>query len=258
MKMFKEAHVQAADMVRYLDGEGTARFRGNVERHLARCTDCDQQVRTLRETSRALEQRFTILDVASASEVLPAALHDVVRSARRTERGRHIHWQRAAAITLFLAAAALATTPARAWIAEWWREAVAGRGASTEVAAPQRPHLVAEQPIAASALYRFTPTGAELTIEFAALQPAGVLLLRRTGQSSAQFEVTPGTNTLPVLILPTAVRITNEAAGQATYRLLVPGAVQRVIIRAGPRTIAALAGSSLPTDEDVRLQLTRD
>lgn len=252
--MFKEAHVRVADMVRYVDGEGSTRFREKIERHLDRCSDCNHQLGQLRQTSRTLDQHLALLDFSTAADVLPASLGDIRATSSRLSHAA-FPWQKAAVITLLVGAAAVAS-PARARIAEWLRAMTGSTAGNTEIV--QAPRPAPARAAGTSALYRFAPADEELIIEFAAMEAAGVLLVRRTSDTSAQFEVTPGATSLPVLILPTTVRVTNEAAGSATYRLLIPDDVQRVTVRAGPRTIATLAASSLRSDEDVRLTLTRN
>src|SRR5687768_7291089 len=114
-----ERHVRTADLLRFVDGEGSAAFRERVTAHLAGCADCTTASERLRADTAQLLDRLYVLDEATAVDKLPATFAELARRGSRghaTARARVVGWRRAAGIILFLGVGAAIARPAAAWL----------------------------------------------------------------------------------------------------------------------------------------------
>jgi hypothetical protein len=181
-----------------------------------------------------------------------------VLAAARTggaQRRRVRVWRTAAGGLLVLAsAAALATAPVRAWVAERWAT-IAGDGAPASVGSePADPGRAA---------LAFQPDGPTLEIAIETSQAGGVLSVRFTGAASARATVTDG-GTEQLAVGGHTLRIANDAGSRATYDIVLPARVDRVSVRIGARAPIAvsraegLASFSLRSGQRVRNEPPRD
>jgi hypothetical protein len=142
-------------------------------------------------------------------------------------------WLRAAAAVLLLVAAAAVATPARAWIAEWLGQ----RWAALTHRAPAEKRPVPAPPAptqaASSSKVSFVPGRSELLVEVAQRQAAGAITLVAVDGDAAYAEVLGSDVLVDVLVGPSGVRIRNDAAMTAGYRVAVPAGVRRVRLRVG-------------------------
>ena len=238
-----ETHVRAADLLRFVDGEGNAAFRERVTAHLARCADCSAASERLRTDTARVLGRLKVLDEATAADKLPATFAELAQLGSHARGAASVvAWRRAAAIILFLGVGVVIARPAAAWL----DRLIDTKQASEDVTAMQPG---AETPSSAtvdtaSAAYSFTPASNELRIDFAAAEPDADLVLRAYDENAASFELQSTAALPPVLILPNGVRITNGTSRGTRYELALPRNVDVLIVSiAGGRTQRIVAGS---------------
>lgn len=246
-------HLSDGDLVRLLDGQAEPRESAWGTDHLVVCVDCDRRLRNLQRRSAAIS---TLL--ADADFDVPAALRDagtrVARMARAaTARRRRIVWLRAASICAILLGAGILAGPARAWVTEWvsdlWTELLTGnRAAGAGPAAPQA------QPDGGTRV-RFTPTGPELSIEFATAPDEGRVELRVGDGPTTVVEVLGGVAEAELLVLPAGVRVLNAPGARASYRVTVPTTVRIVRIAIGDSTVALVPIDSVTTSRALDLKV---
>ena len=246
-------HLSDGDLVRLLDGQAEPRESAWGTDHLVVCVDCDRRLRNLQRRSAAIS---TLL--ADADFDVPAALRDagtrVARMARAaTARRRRIVWLRAASICAILLGAGILAGPARAWVTEWvsdlWTELLTGnRAAGAGPAAPQA------QPDGGTRV-RFTPTGPELSIEFATTPDEGRVELRVGDGPTTVVEVLGGVAEAELLVLPAGVRVLNAPGARASYRVTVPTTVRIVRIAIGDSTVALVPIDSVTTSRALDLKV---
>jgi anti-sigma factor RsiW len=227
-------HLDDGAIVRFLDGEAAADERAGVEAHLAACPVCADRLAALRRRSLNLgillsRGDFAVPPLPSA----PAApvVVDELAARRAARRMPARPWLQAAAVAMLLVSAGLFAAPVRGWV----RGLLAGGGAPVaERPATPPPAPTAEAPLAGARI-QFTPQGAELSVEVSHAQAGGALVLEAAPGTTASAEVRSPAGTAPaeLLVLPSALRIANDPASVAEYRVTVPPSVRRVRLRIG-------------------------
>ncbi|MFW6079545.1 MAG: hypothetical protein ACODAE_07990, partial [Gemmatimonadota bacterium] len=139
-----------------------------------------------------------------------------------------------------LALVAAGVAPVRAWIAEGWQAlaawAVDAEPATTIEAAPD-----AEPDVSVS----FLPRDPTFRIELAAAPDGGRLVVRVVDAWEANAEVVGGPDA-ELLVRPDGVRIENEGAARARYRVSVPVGTRRVEVYVAGRRVAARPAPAAP------------
>jgi anti-sigma factor RsiW len=236
-------HLDDGAIVRFLDGEAAADERAGVEAHLAACPVCADRLVDLRRRSLNLGILLSRGDFAVPP--LPAApaapVVDELAARRAARRMPARPWLQAAAVAMLLVSAGLFAAPVRGWV----RGLLGGDAPVAERPAPPLPAPTTEVP-RAGARIQFTPQGAELSVEVSHPQAGGALLLEAGPGTTVSAEVRAPAGTAPaeLLVLPSALRIANDPASVAEYRVTVPASVRRVRVRIGsaPPTIVERAG----------------
>jgi hypothetical protein len=220
-----------------VEGAADPAERAGWTAHVDACELCRREVdrfRVRRDRLGALLARADFPVPASAAPRpgvvrLPLARPAPVRPADR-------RWLRAAAAVLFLVAAAAMATPARAWIAEWlgerWAALTQGTPEPDRPTPAPAPAPTVPVQTPSSARVRFVPAGSELLVDVAHRQAAGAITLVAVDGEAAGAEVL-GTDAVDLLVVPAGVRIRNESATSAGYRVTVPPGVRRVRLRVG-------------------------
>lgn len=135
------------------------------------------------------------------------------------------------------------------WVSDLWTGLLAGgQAAGAGPAAPQiRPDGGTRVP--------FTPTGPELSIEFASAPDAGRVELRVGHEPMTVVEVFGGVAEAELLILPTGVRVLNAPGAEASYRVTVPATVRVVRIAVRDSTIVLVPIDSDTTSRTLDLRV---
>ena len=241
-----ERHVRTADLLRFVDGEGSPAFRARVSAHLAGCADCTAASERLRSQTAHVVARLNVLDEVTAADKLPATFAELAqRGSRRPAGARVIGWRRAAGIILFLGVGAAIARPAAAWLDRLIDNTDPTPDAVTAV--PSASETTAAPPVdTTSAAYSFTPASNELRIDFAAAEPGAELLVRAFDENAASFELQSTASLPPVLILPNGVRITNGANHGTRYELALPRDVDVLIVSIARGATQRILAGSLP------------
>jgi hypothetical protein len=233
-------HLDDGAIVRFLDGEAAADERAGVEAHLAACPRCTERLAALRRRSVNLGVLLARGDFA-VPPVAAAPVDDL--AARRAARRAPMHpWLQAAAVAMLMVSAGLFAAPVRDWV----RGLASGGGSPAAEQPASAPTATSAEVPLAGARIQFTPEGAELSVEIAHPQAGGALRLESSAGSTASAEVRAPAGTAPaeLLVLPSALRIANDPASVAEYRVTVPASVRRVRVRigSGPPNVVEGAG----------------
>ena len=102
---------------------------------------------------------------------------------------------------------------------------------------------------------RFTPTGPELSIEFATAPDEGRVELRVGDGPTTVVEVLGGVAEAELLVLPTGVRVLNAPGAGASYRVTVPSTVRVVRIAVGDSTVALVPIDSATSSRTLDLRV---
>jgi Putative zinc-finger len=224
-------HPSAGDLVRRIDGELDPRTEARLARHLDQCAACRGRLVALAERSREASR---LLDVAAASidpdevrrrraKVAVVAAAARRRSIVRVRRG----WATAAAIAAMVVVS-LTVDPLRAWVMQ--RLTSPGVAPSAlDAPAPSLPSAVVGRD---GSVIAFQPSGELFELSVEQTQEEGELLLQVRSVSEATAQVTNG-GSESMLVLPSGLRIENEAGSRASYRVTLPASVERLSIRVG-------------------------
>lgn len=240
-----ERHVRTADLLRFVDNEGSAAFRERVTAHLAGCADCTAASEQLRADTAYVQDRLNVLDEAKAADKLPATFAELAqRGSHSRAAARVVGWRRAAAIILFVGGGAAIARPAAAWLD---RMINTDRTSADVTTVPPVTETPAVAPVdTTSAAYSFTPASNELRIEFEDVEPDAELLVRANEEEAASFELRSTAGLPPVLILPNGVRITNATNRGTRYELALPRNVDVLIVSIAGRAPQRITVGSLP------------
>lgn len=225
-----------------------------LRRHVDACPACARRLEIARDRWAAVATLLTDLDHARAEDHLPSAFAKVPRSRwRGSPSGRTI--RAAAAATLVLGAAALASTPLGASVGEWlsgrWSEITGhfGGGGTGEVAsAGGRPATAVED----GAAIVFGADGATVRLSFAVPQERGELLVAWSDAPMARLQQEPpaaDSATTPMLVLPDGVEIRNESDPGNSYRIDMPRAASTLELRVGGRPARVVERPRSPAPE---------
>lgn len=228
--MAAERHLSDGQLVRALDGEGSAAEARAWDDHLARCGRCADAMARLRSESRTVTDW---LDRA-AFEAMAVAGQDIGPGGRRSPPGtaavpgrdRRVAaspWLRAAAILVLLAAPVAAIPAARSWVVA----TVLGPAGPAGPTAPS----TAVAPATARPTVRFVPTPGSFVVRCNA-GAAGTLALART--DGAEAELTGVDNRADAMVSASLLQL-HDGAGR--YQLRLPAAVTEVEVVIGDRTV---------------------
>ena len=241
-----------ADLVRYLDGELSAEERARVEAHLA--TDA-----ALADRFAALKRRSTRLGALlaavapSAAETAAADPTRATRPARHPEQrrvGRPVAWRpgaqsgwlKAAIVIIAISLGAVLVPPVRAWIVHQLQRLAPTQAAAPPAVAPATgPQL---EPGVLDLEFDVGPSATfEITIERE--QAGGELRIRSADAERASATRTGGDGAEEMLVSSGGLKISNVETSTASYEVVMPARVRRVVVRVGsrPELVIELDGS---------------
>jgi hypothetical protein len=220
-------HLDDAALLRAIDGQLAVDERSEVEAHLASCPACARERDALAQIAARVSMT---LDAAIGVPAIPVPGVRALRP-RRAIAARPPRWLMAASFVLFALLASLAFPQGRAFALELLRRL---RPAPEASAAPKG--VVADPPARAldRVLVEVTPTEARMIIDLAADNSAGTIRIEPHESSRL---VLRSASAPAVLVFPSALRVSNESAPQADYRVLVPPIVQDVVVRVRGRQV---------------------
>jgi hypothetical protein len=234
-------HLADDEILRYIDAEGSETERQRWEAHLDACLRCQHETDTLRNESRDVSRWLAVAAFEAPGPAEEAAPRSAPEPARQPapERWRvprrpaawrttAAPWLKAAAILLLLAAPVTAIAPLRGWVGD--RIAALVSRPAPPAAAP------AAAPVTTAAAVRFMPAPGTLAVVFDARQASGDLVVGRTAGAEAVLEVQGDPAPEPV-VSARMLRIANTSGTTASYRLLLPPAVERVELAIGDRRV---------------------
>jgi hypothetical protein len=247
-------HIAQGELVRLLHGELGSSELDAALAHLDSCAVCA-------ERRAQLEQRFILsgeklvqitpeLDDARRAQAWAEIQRAALRKRQSAHRGRQ--WSgfaRAAAVGAALFTAAFAAEPVRAFVADAWQNLF---GSSAEVAAEEPAHAPLR---VRNSVVGFVPTAPEFTLELSSTQHAGTLSLLISPEETTASARISSDDEMNVVVLPSGMRIENEADFTADYRVTVPGTIETVVVRVSDATSLRLDVRSLdlPWSGEIRL-----
>ena len=268
-------HLGETDLLRYLDRQLDREALRRARLHLAQCPACTAQLAELERRSAAVSALIGELPVVLPDSGKRAvALAAMDRARLRSNATGPLSAKvllRAAAVFMLALLGAMTTQSGRAWVSDRV-EAVAGENPGpllagvlrmldgdeppppvtaaprVERAPPPRPPATPRQRVqvqprstvrpGATAPVKFTPSGPEVTVRFAAVQRGGsaTIWLRRAQDATA--EVTSGHRGERIVPVEGGVRVQNQANSRAHYLLTIPVHFRmlRVQVGDGPET----------------------
>jgi hypothetical protein len=223
-------HPADGDLLRLIDGACDSGERIRIERHLAQCTVCKETARLFRATSSELEQALDGLEIVPPTDAKARILAAAEKAASTRIQASVGPWLRpgvrAAAVIAFLAASGLWVPPVRAWVFELFSSRSADQ--SEVLIAPE---VVAPPPPAASSTISFVPTAAVFTLEIAARQADGSVVLRAGQSRVASARITGSSSDDSFLVTSEGIRIDNSATSNANYEVTVPMSISSVRVK---------------------------
>jgi anti-sigma factor RsiW len=253
-----QPHIEDGDLLRLMGDEVSADERAAAAAHLGRCAGCARRLEELRAELDQVTGLLELLPVAeidadrrarSLAAVRQAAVRSLVtgqatgRVAARPSRRRFafsstLTRAAAAVVATLLLGTGVAASPAGAWIADLWRDLFQPEPAV--VAAPEPTVLSV-----GGSVVGFSPVGDELVLELASAQETGSLTIRVEDMSSASARVLRGDEELDVVVLPSSLRILNQAHATADYEVVVPARMRMLRVRVGEAQELVLAPADL-------------
>ncbi len=212
-------HVDDSLLVRLLDGETDQTERRDLENHLDACAPCMERLDALRGDAELVHEALRVWD------------EGVTR-----RRGRLPTWFRAAASIVLLFGVAGAVQPVRAWIVDGAQAIWSVLAGDAPIAQSPTPDGRAGQ---SPAVVSFVPRDVVFTLEVAARQSGGTLLIETVDRSTAEAEIFDGAGGEDLLVLPAGLRIVNDPSSRARYVVRLPRSLAMVRVTvAGESTLA--------------------
>jgi len=239
-------------LIRLLDGEATADERDELLQLLESSAEARERYASLEGASGRLSESLTA--ETDVPVLPPLDLPQRVAPGRTIFRFPAVSpgW-RVAATVAFLLAAGLTVQPVRAWL-------VTGVNRVMEMLSPEDqpvPAVVVEQQEdSGPSRVSFVPDTDVFVIEVSAPQATGTLFVETvTGVDQVVAAVVNGEGE-NLLVLPSGLRIGNQAASTADYRITVPARLSSVEIRVAGAVVATLTPGSQPGRWELRLDGT--
>lgn len=232
-------HVTDAMLLALHDGEPGAELFA-AQRHVDSCPECRLRLDGVRTRSR---------QVRAAIDAVPIPPMDVAHLRHRLlARGRRSAavplWRRpgvqVVAAVVAVSAVAAAVGPVRSFVSR--RATSAGPVTAPPVQTTPTPRQSAGSSVS------FAPAGPTLTLRFDSAQAAGELVMERTTATDISAQVVSGADSAgdPMVVLPGELRLRNSTTSRASYRVLLPGAVDRVHVVVGGRDVVLGAPPRAP------------
>lgn len=227
-------HLTDGDVVRYVDGEGSAAERAGWERHVAGCDRCAGEVGGLRSDDRLIRSWLeraafeaggagSVAVVGATGDRRPGARAVAGAPRRRPAEPRVRPWLQAAAVLVLLAGALATVPPVRAWVLDRVAPLLTSDPAPAGTAAPATvdPQVV-----------RFVPDAGPFVLTLD--DPANATL--RLGRASGAEAVLRAESRSEPVVSATGVRVAGTGGG-GEYELSLPPQTTGVRLRLGGREL---------------------
>jgi len=248
----QQLHPEDGDLVRFLDHELHHGECKALMSHLSRCEVCAERMRTFSEFSSGLGDMLPHAD-PSPAEVEQARIRVAAALERTSVPVVQRRWTSSAALLRVAAAAVLVfgvtlgVQPVRAWVMEQIGFATGG-----VAAVPNQPAdaLSVSQP---QTTVTFTPVDDVFTFAIDRPQTSGTVSLRIAEGASASIQIVGVVR--DVVMLPDGVHIANDPGTTATYSVVLPPRMKRVVVTLAGETVASFdaTGGELPWEREVPL-----
>jgi hypothetical protein len=245
------AHLEDAQLLRLMDGEGTAAESSAWHAHIAACDAWAGAAARMRGDAAAVAAWLAFAGFEEdATGTSAAAAADGPRPGRRL--GVRAAWRaaspllRAAAVIVLIAAPVAAIPAVRQAAVALLAGARAGDSAERPAHAPGTAPGPAQR--TAAAALRFEPAAGPFTITFEAAQAAGTLrLLRAVGREAVlRAESADPASAAGITVAAGSLHLRNAASASAGYVVELPATVSRVIVLVAGRQVAVLEADALP------------
>ena len=216
----RPVHPADGDLVRLLDGVGRGPNDERVASHVRLCPVCLPRVEVLGRRSSNFSNLLRSTATIDWLPTVPPA------SARKQPRG--VSWRRigyiAAASLLVISAAA---SPVRAWIATEFGRLTGRLPATSAVPVPRPPENDGVVSVT------FPQRTGVLLFWLDALPAGGSLEIRTTAASNPTAELLDRDGREELVVMPSGIRVHNDSASVARYRLTIPASTLHLRVRIG-------------------------
>jgi hypothetical protein len=201
--------------------------------HVQRCAECTARMAAIARHGE------TVRDALASISVPSLDASSFRRRLARTRSARAVSFLRRpatlAAAAVIVVAVAAAASPVRHWLTRRM-----GRAAPPPTLPKSNDHVVKSK-LPAGATISFAAPGPEFTVTLDSLPAAGVVTASRTirNEISARVAHGVGTGGDAMVVLPNELRLHNSEASRASYDILVPGAISRLVVVVAGRRIFA-------------------
>lgn len=171
-------HLEDGRLRAYIDGELGPDGKAEIDRWIEEDETVRLRLEAMRERDRRIPALLAVLDVPPPTERVRRAIGEARGTSRPSRRpGTRIRWAQAAALVLFLAAAAsaLPTSPVRMWLSE----RVAGEAAQE---APADAATAVATPLTGT---RIAPASDHVDIELTGLPPGSDIIVTLVASADA-------------------------------------------------------------------------
>ncbi len=248
-------HPADSDILRFHDGECGAEERNGIAAHIAECSACAETSSLFQDTTRQLHDTLEDMPtppVVGAKERFLAAVRQNGSTSPVTRSfQQRTPWLRAAVVIFGALVVSMWAPPVRAWFFRLIspEPPVA---AETEVPAQNVP-----APSLTSSVVSFVPTASTFVVDVITRQDHGRLTLHVVRDRAASATITGRSEADALLVMQDGFRIQNTASSSATYVVMVPLDVQRVIVRVGSTQIQSFSTDQIAAGDSVVIDISR-
>lgn len=238
----QERHPDEGHLIRYLDGELDSPAEGSLKEHLADCPYCRDELQLMRQVASAFSDELGLDTIETP----------VARLGELRRKRINVPWRVAAAIVIMLPLSA-SLRPVRAFVASSWQSVVQVLGFSRPAVVADS--LVTEAPATtAGAVITFVPRLTVFTVNVDSWQQSGSLRIEFGSTENASAQVLTAGGLEDIVVVPNGgIRIGNSSTSVASYRLVVPTSLDRLVLSVGGQRVAQLENGQFPPDTTLSL-----
>ena len=248
-------HPADSDILRFHDGECDAEERDCIAAHVAECSACAETSRLFQDTTRHLHdtlEDMPIPPVYGAKErFLAAARRNRSTSPVRRSFQQRTPWLRAAVIIFGALVVSMWAPPVRAW---FFRLISPEPPVTAEAAAPAQD---VPAPSLTSSVVSFVPTASTFVVDVITRQDDGRLTLHVVRDRAASATITGRSEADALLVMQDGFRIQNTPSSSATYAVMVPFDIRRVIVRIGSTQTQSFTTDQIAAGDSVVIDISR-
>ena len=247
-------HPADSDILRFHDGECDVEERDCIAAHVAECSACAETSRLFQDTTRHLHSTLADIPIppvnGAKERFLAAARRNRSTSPVRRSFQQRTPWLRAAVVIFGALVVSMWAPPVRAWFLRLLSPEPPP-AAETEAPAQDVPASLT------SSVVSFVPTASTFVVDVITRQDDGRLTLHVVRDRAASATITGRSEADALLVMQDGFRIQNTGSSSATYAVMVPFDVQRVIVRIGSTQTQSFATDQIAAGDSVVIDISR-